>query len=97
METNSKAWLCHHGQKEVSGTQTERQNEDIACDEKKSTFSFRARKVDTFHSVFLEHEQSCHFKKYTKSGLISFKCPQEDPPKILNSSLNYLQSLTSEQ
>ena len=46
-----KEWLCHHGQKEGSGTQTERQNEDIACDEKKSTFSFRARKVDTFHSV----------------------------------------------
>jgi hypothetical protein len=50
-----KAWLCHHGQKEGSGTQTERQNEDIAGDEKKSTFSFRARKVDTFHSVFPEH------------------------------------------
>ena len=39
--------------------------------------------MDTFHSVFLEHEQCCHFKMYTKSGLISFKCPQEDPPKIL--------------
>ena len=44
--------------------------------------------MDTFHSVFLEHEQCCHFKMYTKSGLISFKCPQEDPPKILKRSLN---------
>ena len=50
-ETSMGKVPSHHGQKERSGTQTERQNEDIDCDEKKSTFSFRARKVDTFHSA----------------------------------------------